>query len=280
MNCENKIILVSGATGQSGGATARHLLAGGWRVRALTRDRTKPASQALEAAGAEVVQGDFSDERSITEALTGAYGAYSVQLPHDLALEVEFGKRFADLAKDAGVKHFVYSSVGGAERVTGIPHFESKRRIEEYIETLVIPYTILRPVYFMENLYWKKHDIINGKFKSIGLDEDKALQMIASDDIGAFARIAFENPEIYQGRALEIAGDELTEAEMAEKIAQVLRHSMEVVPDDAPQTFSDIDIMNAWFNEKGYEANINELREIYPGLKDFETWLITSQLVI
>ncbi len=153
---KNKIILVTGATGTQGGATTRHLLANGWQVRALTRDVTKPAAQELKDAGAEVIQGDFSDQTSLTDALDGVYGAFSVQLPHDLALEVEYGKRMADFAKSAGVEHFVYSSVGGAERETGIPHFESKRRIEEHIEALGIPYTILRPVYFMENLYWKK----------------------------------------------------------------------------------------------------------------------------
>ena len=230
---KNKIILVTGATGQSGGATARHLLASGWQVRALTRDAMKPAALALEEAGAEVIQGDFGDQTSLRNALDGVYGAFSVQLPHDLALEVEYGKRMADFANSAGVEHFVYSSVGGAERETGIPHFESKRRIEEHIEALGIPYTILRPVYFMENLYWKKEAILQGKFDSIGLDKDKPLQMIAADDIGAFARIAFENPTKFFGQAVEIAGDELTEYEMTEKLGHFLDRPITVVADEA-----------------------------------------------
>jgi len=275
---KNKIILVTGATGQSGGATARHLLASGWQVRALTRDAMKPAALALEEAGAEVIQGDFGDLTSLRNALDGVYGAFSVQLPHDLALEVEYGKRMANFAKSAGVQHFIYSSVGGAERITGIPHFESKRRIEEHIEALGIPYTILRPVYFMENLYWKKEAILQGKFDSIGLDKDKPLQMIASDDIGAFAKIAFENPTKFLGQAVEIAGDEQTEIEMAGKIQQFLNRPIEVVPDNSPPSFSDIDVMNAWFKAKGFRANIDELRQIYPELKNFEDWLNTSEL--
>ncbi len=280
MNINNRTILVTGATGQSGGATARHLLTSGWQVRALTRDVTKPAAQVLRNAGAEVVQGDFSDEESLKNALSGVYGAYSVQLPHDLALEIEFGKRLANLAKSAGVEHFVYSSVGGAERKTGIPHFESKRRIEEHIEVLEIPYTILRPAYFMENLYWKKSDIMNGKFKRIGLDENKTLQMIAANDIGGFSALAFDNPAEYLGQAIEIAGDELTENEIAEKIEQALNLPIEVVPDQTPPPSTDIALMNAWFNDHGYEANIEKLRQALPDLLDLKTWLRTSNFLV
>jgi uncharacterized protein YbjT (DUF2867 family) len=102
--------------------------------------------------------------------------------------------------------------------------------------------------------------------------------MIASDDIGAFARIAFEDPTKFIGQALEIAGDEQTEIEMAEKIQQFLNRPIEVVPDNSPPSFSDIDVMNAWFNEKGFRANIDELRQKYPELKNFEDWLNTSEL--
>lgn len=246
-------------------------------MRALTQDASKPAARALRDIGVEVFHGDFSDEGSLIKALNGVY---SVQLPHDLALEIEYGKRMANLAKLAGVKHFVYSSVGGAERNTGIPHFESKRRIEEHIEAIKIPYTILRPVYFMENLYWKKQDILNGRFTSIGLDQNKPLQMIAVDDIGAFARLAFENPTKFLGQAIEIAGDELTEFEIAEEIGQALHHSIEVVPANEPPPSTDIALMNAWFNEKGYQANIDKLRVILPELTNFETWLRTSQLAV
>lgn len=280
MDNNNKTVLVSGATGQSGGATARHLLASGWQVRTLTRDVTKPAAKALRDAGAEVFHGDFSDERSLIKALDGVYGVYSVQLPHDLTLEIEYGKRMANLAKSADVKHFVYSSVGGAERNTGIPHFESKRRIEEHIVTIDIPYTILRPVYFMENLYWKKPDILDGKFTSIGLDKDKSLQMISVDDIGAFARLAYENPTKYLGQAVEIAGDELTEFEMVEVIGRALHRSIEVVPANEPPPSTDIALMIAWFNEEGYKAKLDKLRVILPELSNFETWLRTSQLVV
>lgn len=277
-NGENKTILVTGATGKSGGATARHLLASGWQVRAFTRDVNQPAAQALKTAGAQLLQGDFDDEAALNTALVGVYGAFSVQVPNDLSLEVEHGKLIAHLAKQAGVKHLVYSSVGGAERHTGIPHFESKRRIEEYIEEIEIPYTILRPAYFMENFYWRKQDLLDGKFKSIGLDADKPLQMIAADDIGAFAKIAFENPGEYLRQAIEIAGDELIETQVADFISRSIDRPIEVVPDDGPPMYPDIAMMNAWFDESGFKADIVALRNIYPGLSTLESWLRTDNM--
>lgn len=279
MNHTDKTILVTGATGRTGGATARHLLANGWQVRALTRDMAKPAAQALQAAGAELVQGDFSDEAGLKEALTGAYGVFSVQVPNDLELEIVHGKRIAELAQEMEVQHIVYSSVGGAERESGVPHFESKRRIEEHLETLEIPYTILRPAFFMENFYWRKVEVLAGEFKSIGLDADKPLQMVAADDIGAFAALAFTDPDSYQGKAIELAGDELTETQMVGYLSKVTGQEIKIVQDTEPPMFPDIAIMNAWFNTDGFEADISELRDIYPDLSTLERWLAGNDIL-
>lgn len=279
MKHTDKIILVTGATGRTGGATARHLLANGWQVRALTRDMMKPAAQALQAAGAELIQGDFSDEAGIKEALTGVYGVFSVQVPNDLELEIAHGKRIAELAQEMGVQHIVYSSVGGAERESGIPHFESKRRIEEHLEALEISYTILRPAFFMENFYWRKAEVLAGEFKSIGLDTDKPLQMVAADDIGAFAALAFADPDSYQGKAIELAGDELTEAQMVAHLGKATGQEIKIVQDTEPPMFPDIAIMNAWFNTDGFEADISELRDIYPELSTLERWLAGNDIL-
>ena len=131
-----KIILVTGATGQQGGAVARHLLKQpGFAVRALTRDSAKPAARALAQAGAEVVRGDLDDPASVRRALEGAWGVFSVQNFMETGYEGEIrqGKALADAAKAAGVQHFVYTSVVSADRKTGLPHFESKWQIEQHI---------------------------------------------------------------------------------------------------------------------------------------------------
>src|ERR1035438_5526300 len=147
-------IFVSGATGQQGGAVARHLLKQpAFAIRALTRDTSKPPAKALAQAGAELIQGDLNDPSSYKRALEGAYGVFAVQNGMEAGFEGEIrqGKALADAAKAAGVQHFVYSSVVSADRNTGIPHFESKWEIEQHFSKIGLPFTILRPAFFMQN---------------------------------------------------------------------------------------------------------------------------------
>ena len=207
MNNSEKTIVVIGATGQQGGATARHLLAQGWRVRALTRDPQGAAAQALAAAGAEVVSGNMDDRASLDQAFAGAYGVFSVQnfwLPDvGAAGEVRQGKIVADAAKAAGVRHFVYTSVGGAERQTGLSHFDSKWQIEEYVRSLSLPATVLRPVFFMENLTSPMMGPRDGVLAN-ALRPTTSLQMIAVEDIGYFAALAFARPQEFIGKAIEL----------------------------------------------------------------------------
>ena len=279
MNNKDKTILVSGATGQQGGATARHLLADGWRVRALTRDPGSPAALALVARGAELAQGDLYDRASLDRALRGAYGVFSVQnfwLPGvGLDGEVRQGKALADAAKAAGVKHFVYSSVGGAERKTGIPHFESKWLIEQHLRALGLLVTVLRPAYFMENLLRPSSRPKDGVL-AMALKPTTALQMIAADDIGAFAAIAFARPREFIGTATEIAGDSLTMPQVAETWTRATGEPVRFIEVPLEQIRS-VDAERArmlqWFNEHGYQADIPALRKIYPGLLSFEGWL-------
>src|SRR5689334_16414376 len=110
MDHTNKVVLVTGATGRQGGATARQLLAKGWQVRVIVRDPNKPAAQALRQVGAEVVQGDYEDRASLDAATRGVYGVFSVQAAFG-DTEAQQAKQIADAAKAANVQHFVYTSV-------------------------------------------------------------------------------------------------------------------------------------------------------------------------
>src|SRR5512138_251487 len=203
----NRIIAVTGATGQQGGAVARKLLADGWKVRALTRDVNKPAAQALAQAGAELVAGDMDSRDDLDAAFQGAYGVFSVQnfwLPNvGFEGEIRQGKNVADAAKAAGVQHLVYSSVGAAHRGMGQKHFESKWIIEQHIQALDIPYTILRPAAFMENYNWSRAYILSGTYTGMGLRPDKGVQNIAVEDVGAFVALAFANPKDFLGKTIE-----------------------------------------------------------------------------
>ena len=195
----SKTVLISGATGRQGGAVVCRMLSKGWKLRALTRDRGSYAAQDLTCKGLEVVEGDLEDSTSLEHAARGVYGIFSVQDFWQVGTrrEVQQGKNLADAAKKAGVEHFVYSSVGGADRNSGIEHWESKWEIEKHIRKLGLPATILRPVAFMENYYIDQVEIgiLKGKLMD-PIRGDKPYQTIATEDIGAFAALAFERPSV------------------------------------------------------------------------------------
>ncbi len=280
MTQSQNTIVVAGATGQQGGAVARQLLADGWSVRALTRDPASDRAKALSADGAQLVQGNLDDSPSLEAALRGVHGVFGVQnfaLPGVGAEgEVRQGLALANAARAAGVRHFVYSSVGGAERNSGIPHFESKWQVEQHIRALDLPHTMLRPVAFMENYNGVRPVILGGVFPTFGLRPEKTLQLLALDDLGAFAAIAFAHPDEYLGRALELAGDELTAPQIAAVFSRVLGRPVQVddqLPNGGdPDSRRERDKMLRWFNERGYVADIGALRRIHPGLLTLEAW--------
>lgn len=274
----NKIIAVTGATGQQGGVVARKLLAEGWQVRALTRDVNKPAALELKSLGAEIVAGDLDNRAEIDAAFKGAYGIFSVQntwLPNvGFEGEIKQGKLVADAAKAAGVQHLMYSSVGAAHRGMGQIHFESKWIIEQYIQSLDIPHTILRPVAFMENHNWSRAYILSGTYSGMGLRPEKGVQNIAVEDIAAFTAIVLGDAKKYLGKTLELAGDELTEAQTAEVFAKVIGRPV-TLPTSAESREPDEEMaaMFTFFNGEGYNADIPALRKIHPGLLNFEQYL-------
>jgi uncharacterized protein YbjT (DUF2867 family) len=258
------------------------MLAKGWELRALTRDANAKAARALADKGVELVQGDLEDPSSLDTAVRGVYGVYSVQdfWAVGAKREVKQGKNLAGAAKKAGIAHFVYSSVGGAERNSGIDHWESKWEIEKHIRKLGIPATMVRPAAFMENYYIDQVEI--GILKGKLLDPiraDKPYQTIATDDIGAFVALTFERPQEFIGAELEIAGSELTNPQAAEVFSRVLgkRVKFQKLPLLMVRLMLGKEFyqMFRWFNNAGFNANIDELRRRYPEvqLQTLEYWL-------
>jgi uncharacterized protein YbjT (DUF2867 family) len=282
MNMSNdKTILVTGATGNQGGAVTRHLLKDGWRVRALSRNPDKPAAQSLKAQGVEVVQGNLNDTTSLQKAMTGVYAVFSVQTMMEEGVEAEArqGKLLADTAKAVQVQHLIYSSVGGAERNTGIPHFESKWSIEQHIRTLGLPATILRPTLFMDMFETFPFRTMILSMVSSFVRAEKAVQMIAADDIGAFAALAFAQPDKFIGQAVEIAGDALTPPQIRETVQRVKKAPAFYIP--IPRFIRsrmppELGLMMEWFDRAGYQADIPALRTLHPGLKTFADYLHTT----
>ncbi len=151
----DRTILITGVTGQQGGAVAQALQSAGFHLRGLTRKPESERAAALAGQGIEIVKGDLDDEATLRRALAGAWGVFGVQNAGEAGVEREEaqGKRLATLAREAGAEHYVYTSVGSAEKQTGVPHFDNKWRIEETVRGLRFPsHVILRPVFFMENL--------------------------------------------------------------------------------------------------------------------------------
>lgn len=276
----DRLILVTGATGHQGGATARALLGRGFRVRALTRNPDKPAAQALREQGAEVVKGDLDDRASVERALDGVYGVFSVQNFWETGAEREIaqGVGLADAARAAGVEHFVYTSVASAHRNTGLSHFESKWQIEEHIRGTGLPHTIFRPVFFMAN--WEgpylRPAILAGTL-ALPLDPGTNFQQMALEDIAAFVVLALENRDPWLGRALDLASDEASIGDIAATFSRVIGRPVayhQVPWDEYRQAAGDeYHDMFRWFQDVGYDADIPALAREGVDLTSFEQYL-------
>jgi uncharacterized protein YbjT (DUF2867 family) len=255
-----RVILITGATGQQGGAVARALAGGAFHLRAMTRRPDSDKAKALAALGCEVVEGDLDDEASLERALDGAWGVFAVQTPYEAGVEreEEHGKRFARVARDSGVQHFVYSSVGSAHRATGIPHFESKWKVEETLRDLGFPsYVIIRPVFFMENLLSPM--FLNGDVLVTALDPETSLQMVAVEDIGRVGARAFTHAEAMNGSEIDFAGDAVTMPAAAKVVSSIVGRPITYhrIPIEAVRENSeDFALMLEWFDEVGYNADI------------------------
>ena len=266
METGKNLIVVTGATGKQGGAAARELLAKGHKVRAMTRKPDSPAAREIAKLGAEVVAGDLDDAASLERSLAGAWGVFAVQNTWEAGVqrEEEQGKRIAEIARRQGVQHYVYSSVASAHRNTGIPHFDNKWRVEEKVRALGLPsYTVLRPVFFMENLSSPSFlaGIQQGQL-ALPLQPETVLQMIAVADIGKYGLWAFENHAALNGREIDIAGDQATMPATAAILSKAAHREVKFVrlPIDEVRKFSmDQALMLEWFDRVGYDADIAKI---------------------
>jgi uncharacterized protein YbjT (DUF2867 family) len=273
----NRTILITGVTGHQGGAVAHALQGAGFSLRGLTRKPQGEQAAALARRGVDIVAGDLDDEATLRRALSGAWGVFAIQNSGEAGVqrEEEQGKRVAMLAREAGVEHYVYTSVGSANKRTGVPHFDSKGRIEETVRDLRFPsHVILRPVFFMENL--TSPYSLQGNTLSSALGPGTKLQMIAVDDIGWFGARAFTSAAALNRREIDIAGDVRTMPETAEILGEVLGRPIAFAqtPIEQVRQFSpDVALMVEWFERVGYSADIGGLeREFGRALTKLPEW--------
>jgi uncharacterized protein YbjT (DUF2867 family) len=276
-------VLITGATGQQGGATLRHLAKlGGFGLRAMTRKPDSDGAKAARELGAEVVQGDLDDADSLRRALEGVWGVFGVQNTWEAGVEKEEeqGKRLAKVAREAGVQHFVYTSVGSANEATGIPHFDNKFRVEQTVKQLEFPsYVIVRPVFFVENLL--SPNFLQGDNLVTALDPKTKLQAIVADDIGKFAARAFTEAEKRNRTEVDLAGDAITMPQAAEGVSTILGRKIayQAIPLDAVRKQSaDFAAMLEWFERVGYKADIPKLEKdwgVHP--LNFAEWVASKK---
>lgn len=272
-------IAVFGATGNQGGAVVDALLSEGAEVRALVRDAASEGARRLAERGVEIAVADARDPESLEAALRGVGGFFFMTTPDGpdgIAGETAQGIALADAAVAAGVPHVVFSSVGGADRDSGVPHFDSKRRVEEHLDRRGVTATIIRPVFFMENFLARGISVEDGTIVvRKPLADGIPLQMIAVRDIGIVAARALLDSGL-PGGELEIAGDELTGSEIARALQE--RSGMparyEALPVEAVGAGSDAAAMFRWFSElPAYQADFERTRALDPGLLSFRDWL-------
>ncbi|WP_069166488.1 NmrA/HSCARG family protein [Nocardia altamirensis] len=279
----DNVILVVGATGRQGRATAAELLADGWQVRALTRNPESPTAQALRTVGAELIVGDLDDRASLEVAVKGAHGVFHAQAVRGFASEfvvaeeIRQGKNLIDAAVAADVEHLVYSAAADldVEHDNGIHSYLAKREIERYLHESGLPATVLLATMFMENIGTSGpiNGRANGTFSHV-FSPDQPVQLFAVQDIGAFATVAFGNPYWYVGTRLTLAGDELSMTQVATAISAATHRWIEYR--QLPPTA--LDSRDTWHPNldaagRTRRADIKALRGMYPELQTFDTWL-------
>lgn len=281
-------ILVTGATGTQGGAVIDSLLGGEYgefEVFGLTRDASSDAATALDARGVTLVEGDMTDGDAMRAAVDGMDAVFAVTTFFEAGPEAEReqGITVADAALEAGVEHFVLSSVGSADADTGLAHFESKADVEAHVAELDLPTTVLRPVFFLQNLETMLRSEIEDGRLPLALSHETELAVVDARDIGRAVGAALADPERFLGETITLAGDSLTTAEMAAAFADALGREVEPIAldvDDYRAAAGDeMADMFVWFDEVGYDVDPDALRVEY-GLEttDLETYLAESDV--
>ncbi|PRY44666.1 NmrA/HSCARG family protein [Umezawaea tangerina] len=298
MSTDSAPVLVTGATGRQGGATARALIAAGIPVRALVRDPASDRAEAVRALGAELVVGDLGDRDSVALAAKGARAVFSVQMPpftgegFDFDGEVAQGTNLVEGAKAAGVPQFVHTSVTGAGRHREGPQWtesrwssmtrsmDAKAAVQDRVrEAGFEHWTILKPGFFMENFLPSMGFLfprgVEGGLVSV-LKPGTRLSLAAVEDIGRAAAAAIADPVRFDGVELEFASDHLSMAEIAEVLSRVLGTPL-AAPDMTEEQalaagMPPMGASHERLNTTGQPARPEYGRELGIPLTGFETW--------
>ncbi|RRB02034.1 NmrA/HSCARG family protein [Larkinella rosea] len=304
---EKKIIAVFGATGAQGGGVARAILNdknSEFAVRAITRDADSDKAKELAQLGAEVVVADIDDEKSLLNALEGAYGAFFVTFfwaHFSPQREYNEASSMAHAAKQAGLQHVIWSTLEDTRHwvpldddrmptLQGnykVPHFDAKGEADKIFTDLGVPTTFLRASFYWENFIYfgagpKKGS--DGKLYLTLPMADKKMAGVGSEDIGKTAYAIFKGGSEFVGKIIGVAGDQLTGEEMASKLSSAI--GQEVIYNYVtPEVYRGFgfpgadDMGNMFQFYRDFDEVCNTVRdvaysrELNPELQSFDTWL-------
>ncbi|APG61078.1 NmrA/HSCARG family protein [Christiangramia salexigens] len=302
-----KIIAVVGATGAQGGGLVRAIMKdsqGPYTARAITRDVGSDKSKELEKLGAEVVKADLDDKQSLREAFKGAYGVYCVTFfwehlsPEE---EIRHAKNMADAAKEAGVKHVIWSTLEDTRKWIPlnndsmptlmekykVPHFDAKGESDHFFIESGVPYTLLFTSFYWDNFINFGMGPQKGEDGELAITfpmDNKELPGIAAEDIGKVAYSIFKAGKTYQNKMIAIAGEHLTGQKMADQFTETLGKKVKynAIPAEVYRHFDfpgADDLGNMFqFNAEHDDyfcqiRDIGKTRSLNPELLSFKQWL-------
>jgi uncharacterized protein YbjT (DUF2867 family) len=275
------VVAVVGATGRQGSAAVRHLLNDGWQVRALTRNPSSAAAQALLSLGAELQQADTEDPGTLRVPFQGAYGLFNVQNPQTIGVEAEVrqGRNVAEAAAAAGIRHVVYGAAGVSDQPTGVGSWDSKLVIAQRFRELGLPLTVLRPMAFMELMtdkgYYPQFSTWHLMPKLMG--PSRPVGWLCVDDLGAIAARMFADPERWSGAVLGLASDvrSIDECRSMWQERTGRRPRGLPMPEKLFERFvgKDLTTMWRWLRTGQFDMSTQVTREILPEARTIRDWL-------
>jgi uncharacterized protein YbjT (DUF2867 family) len=279
---EKKTILVVGATGNQGTAICNALFENGnYHIRAMVQDPATDKAKRLADNGAQLVQANLDDRASLDAACQGVYGVFAVLRFFQTHQEEETaqGVQLADAAKAAGVKHFIYSSAASAHRHTGVPHLESKWKIEQHIRRIGIPHTIFRPVAFNFSLNEFKDSVLEG-FLPYAFNPDTMVFQVDENDYARHILMAFDDPDHWLGMSYDVASESMTAQELAAIFGRVV--GKQVVyrqiswQEEVQAAGQEVVNLMQWIEHVGPDIHVPSRRREFTWLTSFEEYLLAN----
>ena len=291
-----KLIAVFGATGKQGGSVVTALLneKEKYDVRAITRNVNGEKAQHLKTMGVEVVYASMDEPNTLCSAVAGSHGVFIVTnfWEHkDKDREILQGKNVVDTCKEAGVTHVIFSGLEKVQKITGksCPHFDGKGEVEEYIQSLNVPHTIVRYPYYYENTFialgflgFQKGD--NGSYAVTSCLQGE-MDTISVENTGPIIASIFSEPENYLGKTIGISGERLTAKQYFDIIAKATGKKIHVntmsVDDYAKLPFPGADDLAAMFHfyDNGNPVRDMKLtKQLDPETPSFLSWATDNKI--